>query len=170
MKRGLVIIFSLTIIFTSCRLGLAESSASSLDSIQHTKYAVQIDLQGKQFFVEFARSELEKKRGLMYRKSLLQNQGMLFYYKRPKHFSFWMKNTPVIIDIAFFDEDNKLVEIKTMQAFSEEVHSSKGKGYYALEMRSGWFDEHKILLGSELKILKKVFLRTLSKEKFSSLP
>ena len=171
--RKLFIIFIIQIIFqivflANCRLGLANTT--SLDHIQHTKYAVQVSLQDKLFYVELAEGEQEMSRGLMHRKSLLEDQGMLFVYKKSKFFSFWMKNTPVKIDIAFFDEENKFVEIKTMHPLSKETHRSRKKGYYALEMRSGWYDDNKILLGSEFKIQKKVLLNTLNKNIFSSLP
>ena len=57
------------------------------------------------YLVEVMRSDLEQQRGMMYRKSLDKNKGMLFLFKKPKNAVFWMKNTYISLDMIFIKEN-----------------------------------------------------------------
>ena len=61
--------------------------------------------------VELADTPAERARGLMFRQSLGESEGMLFVFEKPETPSFWMKNTKIPLSIAFFDEDKKLINI-----------------------------------------------------------
>lgn len=63
------------------------------------------------FQVEIAKSPIELARGLMFRKSLNENKGMLFVFEKEGNYPFWMKNTSISLDIIWINADNKIVFI-----------------------------------------------------------
>lgn len=98
--------------------------------------------------VEVADTPYKMKKGLMFRKKLDPNHGMLFIYDKPKVLRFWMKNTFIPLDIGFFDKDRFLIEKKSMEPLSEKIIHSPEGSKYALEVNSGWFEKNKIELGN----------------------
>jgi uncharacterized membrane protein (UPF0127 family) len=100
--------------------------------------------------VEIARSAEEKRRGLMYRKSLADGRGMLFIFDRDQIMSFWMKDTLIPLSIAYIRSDGTIVEILDMRPLDENlVRSSRGVRY-ALEVPQGWFGRAGIGAGDRL--------------------
>lgn len=98
--------------------------------------------------VQIPETEDQLATGLMFRKSLPENSGMLFVFKKPGRADFWMKNTLIPLDIGFFDQKGILLEIRTMLPNSEEITSSTSKDIlYALEVPEGFFKEHKLKPG-----------------------
>ena len=101
--------------------------------------------------VELAETEGQRQRGMMYRKKLKSDRGMLFLYPDELIRSFWMKNTFVPLSIAFMDADWKIVHITDMQPRSLDSHSSIRRCRYVLEVNRGWFDEHGVENGDVLQ-------------------
>ena len=89
--------------------------------------------------VEVARTEAQREHGLMGRKDLGPRDGMIFVFDRDDHLSFWMKDTPTPLSIAFLSKEGKVLEIDDMQPFSESIIRSRFSARYALEMRQGAF-------------------------------
>lgn len=108
--------------------------------------------------VEIADSPEKLGRGLMYRKTLGENEGMLFIFPKEETQSFWMKNTFVPLSIGFFDANKKLVEFFDMDPVKSEMemnpptYQSKASAMYALEVPKGWFQKHKIPLGTVFQL------------------
>ena len=106
--------------------------------------------------VDMAKSEEEHEKGLMFRKSLKDSEGMLFIFKVEKILNFWMKNTFIDLDIGYFDAQKNLIDVQEMKATASEMESnlptypSKSPAKYALEVQKGWFKKHKIKLGEKL--------------------
>jgi uncharacterized membrane protein (UPF0127 family) len=94
--------------------------------------------------------------GLMYRKSLAQNGGMLFVFDAVGIPCMWMKNTLIPLSVAFLDEHGAIVNIADMQPHSEQTHCAARPARYALEMRRGWFAQRGIRAGSALRGLEKL--------------
>tara|TARA_B100001248_G_scaffold201492_1_gene155719 strand:+ start:1884 stop:2231 length:348 start_codon:yes stop_codon:yes gene_type:complete len=95
----------------------------------------------------------EHEKGLMHRKELGLDEGMLFIFKRPKRQSFWMKNSGIPLDIGFFEQDGTLVEIKKMHPYDERiVYSKSRKVQYALEVNQGWFRNSSVGVGDVLDL------------------
>ncbi|MEM6885300.1 MAG: DUF192 domain-containing protein [Verrucomicrobiota bacterium] len=101
-----------------------------------------------ELLVECAVTPEQMARGLMFRKSLPENQGMLFFFPEPKQAGFWMKNTLIPLSIAYIDETGKILEIYRMTPHdTESITSRSFRVKYALEMNQGWFEENEIEVG-----------------------
>jgi hypothetical protein len=116
------------------------------------KSSSQLTIKGRKIRVEVARTEDEKARGLMFRESLGKDDGMLFVYDREEFLTFWMKNTPIPLSIAFIDRSGKIVDIQDMEPFSLATHASALPAQYALEMNKGWFKRNGVAVGDLVKI------------------
>jgi uncharacterized membrane protein (UPF0127 family) len=77
--------------------------------------------------------------GLMHRKSLAQNAGMLFVFDEAALHCMWMKNTFVPLSVAFIDDAGRVINIADMEPHSEASHCAAQPVRYALEMNRGWF-------------------------------
>ena len=88
--------------------------------------------------------------GLMHRKSLGTNAGMLFVFDEATVQCMWMKNTYVPLSVAFLDEAGTILNIADMQPQSEQSHGASGAARYALEMNQGWFAQRGIKPGTKL--------------------
>ncbi len=81
---------------------------------------------------------------------------MLFVFPEPGKHSFWMKNTPLPLSIAFISREGNILNIEEMQALSTQVHTAKANALYALEMNKGWFAMHEIKPDTKVLGLKQV--------------
>ena len=95
-------------------------------------------------------------RGLMHRKGLAPNAGMLFVFDGPSQQCMWMKNTYIPLSVAFLDEQGTIINIADMQPQSEQTHCSARPALYALEMTRGWFADRGIKPGAKLGGLDKL--------------
>lgn len=77
--------------------------------------------------------------GLMHRKSLAANHGMLFVFPEVARHCMWMRNTLVPLSVAFIDEQSVVLNIADMQPRTEDSHCASAPARYALEMSAGWF-------------------------------
>ena len=101
--------------------------------------------------VEVAATEQARQKGLMYRMSLPENDGMLFIFEKDKRLSFWMKNTYIPLDIAFIDSRGVITDILQMQPLDTSVlYNSSTEVRYALEVNQWWFAKHGIIPGSKI--------------------
>lgn len=105
---------------------------------------------------EVASDFSSRSRGLMHRKGLAPNAGMLFIFDGPSQQCMWMKNTYIPLSVAFLDEQGAIINIADMQPHSEQTHCSAGPALYALEMTRGWFAERNIKAGTRLGGLEKL--------------
>ncbi len=100
---------------------------------------------------ELAADDPSRMRGLMFRKALGPNQGMLFVFDEATTHCMWMKNTYVPLSVAFLDERARVINIADMTPHSEESHCAVRPARYALEMARGWFAARGIGAGSEIR-------------------
>lgn len=100
---------------------------------------------------EVADEDQERSTGLMFRKVLAPDSGMLFVMPSVGPASFWMKNTLIPLSIAFLDGNGTIMEIHDMQPGSEKiVGSTFSRIAYALEMQQGWFGKNNIWPGEHV--------------------
>jgi uncharacterized membrane protein (UPF0127 family) len=116
-----------------------------------------IKVGSREIVVEIADTSEARERGLMYRKSMPANEGMLFIFDSAQPLAFWMKNTLIPLSIGYFDANRKLLGTHEMTpAVMGEVqpktYPSQGDAKYALEMNKGWFTQHKIKPGAQLTL------------------
>lgn len=106
----------------------------------------------KAFFdVESPQMRNEKRKGLMFRKKLDSNHGMIFVFTPPEIVSFWMKNTEIPLDILFADEDNIIVSIyENRQPFDLRVFGPPSKIHAVLEISAGSVQKYNLKVGDLL--------------------
>ena len=88
--------------------------------------------------------------GLMWRKEMPQNEGMLFVFEQAAVQCFWMRNTLLPLTAAFVADDGTIVNLADMKPQSDESHCSKKPVRFVLEMNQGWFAKRNIQAGYKL--------------------
>lgn len=102
--------------------------------------------------VEIADDSASRELGLMYRKHLNEDAGMIFVFKEPQHLSFWMKNTELPLDMIFAAPDGRIVGIVAdAHPFSERNLAVEGDSEYVLEVNGGFCKRHAIKPGDMMK-------------------
>lgn len=88
--------------------------------------------------------------GLMFRKEMKPNDGMLFVFEREGQQCFWMRNTLIPLAVAFVDETGHIVNTAEMQPLSDESHCSAQPVRFVLEMNTGWFSKRNLKAGDRI--------------------
>ena len=123
----------------------------SFYTFSNEKIEVSIYNKNIAFNVEVSKTVEERSTGLMYRKKLLNNEGMLFIFPREKIIQLWMKNTYIPLDVIFISENKVIVDIKkNMEKLSETIVKSKVKSRYALEFNAGLINKLNIEIGDKV--------------------
>lgn len=104
--------------------------------------------------VEIAQSSAELAKGLMFRDSLPEDEGMLFDFPSVMPLQFWGKNTYIPLDIAFVDQNDRIVDIRHIAPMSTRLVSSSKPCVRAIEANAGFFAKHGIQSGSSVTILR----------------
>lgn len=99
---------------------------------------------------EIARTAEEQRKGYMGRKTIPDGTGMIFAFDVDQKMSFWMKNTPHPLSIAYIDSSGFIREIYDMAPYSLDITESERSLRYALEVPQGWFARAGIAAGDRL--------------------
>ena len=103
--------------------------------------------------VEIARTSDELRRGLMWRDEMPADHGMLFVFPDESERTFWMKNTPLPLDIVYIDSSARVVSIAAdTTPYSTASIPSRGPARYVLEVHGGFCRKHAILPGSPVRL------------------
>ena len=137
------LIFCIFALGVSCRNSNLEKKTLTLCKADGTELSVKAELAVKPEDRNF---------GFMERKNIPDGTGMLFVFEHDQILSFWMKNTPTPLSIAFITKDGKIKDIFDMQPFSTASKTSTGYVRYALEVPQGWYKKNGIKTGDVLKI------------------
>jgi uncharacterized membrane protein (UPF0127 family) len=124
-------------------IALAQTGPQKLDAIRLSAgmHVIQAEL---------AQTPDQHSIGLMFRKSMGTNDGMLFAFDRPGQQCFWMKNTLIPLSVAFIADDGSVVNIDDMKPQTLDSHCSKQPVRFVLEMNEGWFVKRGIKAGSKI--------------------
>lgn len=100
---------------------------------------------------EVAATPTQQMIGMMGRRSMGANEGMLFVYEQPDRLCFWMRNTLIPLSIAFVADDGRIVHLADMKPLDETSHCSTELVRFALEMNQGWFAKRGMKKGDRLR-------------------
>jgi uncharacterized protein len=104
--------------------------------------------------IELAQTGAQRERGLMYRRELGADAGMLFIFPAPLHAVFWMHNTPLSLDMVFAAPDRRVIGIiANAEPYSDAQLSVAGDSQYVLEVNAGFCKNHGIKAGDRLEFL-----------------
>lgn len=112
--------------------------------------------------VEIADSPAEQEVGLMHRKSMGKDHGMLFVFPDSRIRYFWMKNTLIPLSIAYIGPDQRIINMLDMKPVREQTvsdfrlprYASAKPAMYALEVNQGFFEEHGVEAGNKVRLPK----------------
>ena len=142
IRLSIILSFS----FWAC-LSLASASEVTFDQVQ-----VQVNQQS--FALEYAKTFEQRAQGLMFRKEMCANCGMLFKFEQTRRAGMWMKNTFIPLDVAFIRADGTITDIKAMQPHDMKTVSSSEPVQYAWEMNLAWFKQNNIKVGDTVTLLE----------------
>jgi uncharacterized membrane protein (UPF0127 family) len=102
--------------------------------------------------LEIAATPQQQETGLMYRKALDPDSGMIFVWDQPVQDSFWMENTYIPLTVAFLDANGRMMETQDMQPLTTAGHMPKAPYMYALEVNQGFFAAHGVEVGDQIQL------------------
>ena len=100
--------------------------------------------------VEVAATDAEREKGLMFRKSMAANDGMLFVFDEAAYHAMWMKNTLIPLSVAFLDRDGVILNVLDMEPQTLDSHQAAGPAIYAIETNKGWYAAHQVKAGDKV--------------------
>ena len=155
MKK--IILMSILLALIVIVAGQSHLSCNDEGMINKDLRTVQMQIGKRTFTLEVAETDRTREIGLMNRKSMPEDHGMIFVYSRDQEMGFWMKNTLIPLDIIFIDGKGKMVSIHQMAALDEKHTTySKGPARYAIELNKGMAEEAGVKEGDVLKLPESV--------------
>ena len=100
---------------------------------------------------ELAHTDQTRQVGLMNRRSMPAQHGMIFVFTQDARHCMWMKNTLLPLSVAFLDREGRILNIEQMQPQTEDSHCAAGPARYALEMNRDWFAERHVAVGEQIR-------------------
>jgi len=137
----------LALLFMVAALGAASHAQDTAQRLPSIRLAAGMHV----IQAELARSPEERSIGLMFRKTMATNDGMLFAFQQAGQQCFWMKNTLLPLSAAFVADDGTVVNIEDMKPQTLDSHCSTMPVRFVLEMNEGWFAKRGIKPGSRLQ-------------------
>lgn len=111
----------------------------------------QLKVDGKEITVEIANQGITRETGLMFRRDMPTDHGMLFVFPDTAPRAFWMKNTYIPLSIAFLDDKGVVLNVLEMPPLTESSFLSQGPAKYAIEMNKNWFESNGVKAGDTVE-------------------
>lgn len=99
---------------------------------------------------EVAADDPTRMQGLMNRKSMPANRGMLFVFPAAGQHCMWMRNTLLPLSVAFLDDEGRIINVEDMKPQTEDNHCAARPARFALEMNLGWFSGRGLKAGARI--------------------
>lgn len=131
--------------------GLFGALLATTVAAQETMPVVELTAGFHRIEAEVAAQDKDRQVGLMNRRSMPTQRGMLFVFTQPNTHCMWMRNTYIPLSVAFIDDEGKIINIEDMAPQTEDNHCAGRPARYALEMNRGWFAQRGIAPGSRLR-------------------
>lgn len=128
------------------------NSAMAQDKPQPTLPSIELKVAGKTLNTELASTPNQRYMGLSFRKSLAENEAMLFVYAAEEQLTFTMRNTLIPLSIAYISEDLVIQEIVHMPVGPNQIFPSKAPAKFALEVNQGWFERSNVGIGEKISL------------------
>ena len=138
------------------RMFVAAIVISASSAVRAEFPTMPLTIAGNAITAEVAASNPDRMQGLMHRRMLPENRGMVFVFTEVSRHAMWMKNTFIPLSVAFIDENGVITNIEDMQPHTENAHGAVKPVRYALEMNLGWFKKRKIGPGTKVEGLEKL--------------
>lgn len=103
--------------------------------------------------LDIVSTESDRQKGLMGVETLPTNYGMLFVFRDDVQPAFWMKDTPISLEVVFMSKAGEIRAIIPMEPFSETVHTAPDILPYALELPQGWMATHGVTVGDSCQLV-----------------
>ena len=137
--------------------GSDATTASAEETTSSALRTLVIDTSGRkqvEVRVEVADDVSEQAKGLMYRKALGEDRGMLFVYPDERELTYWMKDTLIPLSIAYIDSEERIVDIQDMKPLDDRPphYESSEPAQYALEVNQGFFEENGVKEGDHAEL------------------
>jgi uncharacterized membrane protein (UPF0127 family) len=113
---------------------------------------VRMQIGRETFTLEVAATGRARQIGLMHRRSMPQDRGMIFSFPQAQSLGFWMKNTHIPLDIVYLDENGKVVSVKQMKPMDETRVESDAPAKYAVELNQGAAQRAGVKVGDVLNV------------------
>jgi len=155
MVRGLALLVTVSFALVACSHPAATTAPPS--STPYTSLVVfgTPSADAPTLRVAVARTDAQKRRGLMGVRSLPEDAGMAFVWTSPTSSGFWMKDTLIPLQVAFVDAGNRVVTIREMTPCTADpcpIYRSATPYTMAVEANAGWFDRHRITTGQTARL------------------
>lgn len=115
---------------------------------------IPLTIAGHKLTVEVANTDSTRSQGLMHRRIMPENRGMLFVFRETALHAMWMMNTYIPLSVAFLDERGVIINIEDMKPHTQDTHPAAKPAKYALEMNQGWFAKRGIKPGARIEGLE----------------
>jgi uncharacterized membrane protein (UPF0127 family) len=131
-------------------MGILLSIGALLSCSSGLEERIEVVIGGKSFRIEVARTDEQKREGLMNRKSLGQREGMIFVYETDQHLAFWMKNTTIPLTLVFLSKEGQITQIEQLKPLSLKSVVSERAVRYGLELPAGVLEELGVGVGDRV--------------------
>jgi uncharacterized membrane protein (UPF0127 family) len=155
----IVLVVGLGLAAAGCSKPVVPSQTSTASQPTEPKQAqaklptIKLWLGAKEITVEQATTDEQIETGLMFRKEMGADEGMLFVFEDPHRPAFWMRNTVLPLSCAYIDSTGAILELHDLKPLDETpvVAAPTSRVQYVLEMNRGWFQTNRIDVGASIR-------------------
>jgi len=156
-RAGITLLLIGVLAMTSCNKTVEATPAGGPggDIYGHGSLEIHSSQGRVELSVRIASTPAAKAKGLMGEPTLAQNAGMVFTYEGPTTVPFWMKDTRIPLSIAYWDKENRIVDILDMEPCTSgpcPLYRSSSPYLGAVEVNRGFFERHGVRIGDAVEL------------------